>query len=63
MKCIHLPPAPDAASKLGPAFYNGYNDTINCPGFIPITGLFEPGIEQNSRTFLIRASNLHRKSF
>ncbi|MGI9054380.1 MAG: hypothetical protein ACR2F2_01125 [Pyrinomonadaceae bacterium] len=47
----------------GMAFYIGYNDNFTYKGYSPFSNQFEPGFERNSRTFLIRASYLFRKSF
>jgi hypothetical protein len=46
----------------GTAFYVGYNDDVNRNGFNPYTGLLEPGIRRNGRTFFIKASYLIRRS-
>ena len=47
----------------GTAFYVGYNDELNRNGFSPFTGLLEPGIHRNGRTFFIKMSYLFRRSF
>lgn len=47
----------------GTALYVGYNDDINYRGFNPYTGIREPGMVSNGRTFFIKASYLFRKSF
>jgi hypothetical protein len=47
----------------GTAFYVGYNDNFNYNGFSPYTQQFEPGFARNSRTLVLRASYLFRKSF
>lgn len=46
----------------GTAFYAGYNDDLNRNGFSPFTGLYEPGLRRNTRTFFIKASYLFRHS-
>lgn len=47
----------------GTSFFVGYNDDLNVKGFSPFTGLPEPGLRRNSRTFFIKMSYLIRKSF
>lgn len=47
----------------GTALYVGYNDDMNYNGFNPYTGIREPGLHGNGRTFFIKASYLFRKSF
>ncbi len=47
----------------GTAIYAGYNDNLNYNGFNPYTGLPEPGLRSNERSFFIKASYLFRKSF
>lgn len=47
----------------GTALYAGYNDDLNYNGYNPFTGLPEPGLRGNGRTFFIKASYLFRKSF
>ena len=43
-------------------FNLGYNDDLNRNGFSPFTGLLEPGLRRNGRTFFIKMSYLFRKS-
>ena len=47
----------------GTALYVGYNDDQSYNGFNPYTGLREPGLTGNGRTFFIKASYLFRRSF
>jgi hypothetical protein len=47
----------------GTAFYVGYNDDLTQNGFNRFTGLPEPGIHRNGRTFFIKMSYLFRRSF
>lgn len=47
----------------GTALYVGYNDDINYNGYNPFTGIREPGLRGNGRSFFIKASYLFRKSF
>lgn len=47
----------------GTALYVGYNDDMNFNGYNPYTGIREPGLHGNGRTFFIKASYLFRKSF
>ncbi|MBI4850371.1 MAG: carbohydrate binding family 9 domain-containing protein [Acidobacteria bacterium] len=47
----------------GTSLFVGYNDDLNVRGFSPFTGLAEPGLRRNSRTFFIKMSYLIRKSF
>jgi hypothetical protein len=47
----------------GKSFFIGYNDDLNVRGFSPFTGLPEPGLKRNGRTFFIKLSYLIRKSF
>jgi len=47
----------------GTAFYVGYNDDLNVNGFSPLSGLLEPGLRRNGRTFFIKMSYLFRRSF
>jgi hypothetical protein len=46
----------------GTSFYIGYNDDMNYRGFSPFTGLYEPGLQRNGRTFFLKMSYLIRKS-
>ena len=47
----------------GTAFYVGYNDDLNYHGYNPYTGLHEPGVHGNGRTFFIKMSYLFKRSF
>lgn len=47
----------------GTAFYAGYNDDVNRNGYSPTSGLYEPGLQRNGRTFFVKMSYLFRKSF
>lgn len=47
----------------GTALYAGYNDDLNYDGYNPYTGVREPGLRGNGRSFFIKASYLFRKSF
>ncbi|MBV8859253.1 MAG: carbohydrate binding family 9 domain-containing protein [Acidobacteria bacterium] len=47
----------------GTAFYVGYNDDLNRNYFNRFSGLAEPGLARNSRSFFIKASYLFRRSF
>lgn len=47
----------------GTAFYAGYNDDFNYKGYNPFSGLPEPGLQSNGRTFFIKMSYLFRRSF
>jgi hypothetical protein len=47
----------------GTAFYAGYNDDVNRNGYSPTSGLYEPGLRRNGRTFFVKMSYLFRKSF
>lgn len=47
----------------GTSLFVGYNDDLNVKGFSPFTGLPEPGLRRNSRTFFIKMSYLIRKSW
>jgi len=47
----------------GTALYAGYNDDVNFRGYNPYTGLQEPGLRSNGRSFFIKASYLFRRSF
>ena len=47
----------------GTALYAGYNHDLNYHGYNPYTGLHEPGLRGNGRSFFIKASYLFRKSF
>jgi hypothetical protein len=44
----------------GTSFYAGYNDDVNRNGYSPFTGLYEPGLRRNRRTFFIKMSYLLR---
>ena len=46
----------------GTSFYVGYNDDVNYNGFNPFSGIYEPGLRRNSRTFFIKTSYLFRRS-
>jgi hypothetical protein len=46
----------------GTSFYVGYNDDVNYDGFNPFSGISEPGLRRNSRTFFIKTSYLFRRS-
>jgi Carbohydrate family 9 binding domain-like/Domain of unknown function (DUF5916) len=46
----------------GTSFYVGYNDDVNYNGYNPYSGLREPGLRRNSRTFFIKTSYLFRRS-
>lgn len=47
----------------GTALYVGYNDDLNYNGYNPYTGLYQPGISGNGRSFFIKMSYLFKKSF
>jgi hypothetical protein len=47
----------------GTALYVGYNDDLSRNGFNRLSGLLEPGLRRNGRTFFIKMSYLFRKSF
>jgi len=47
----------------GTAFYAGYNEDMNRNGHSPTSGLYEPGLRRNGRTFFVKMSYLFRKSF
>lgn len=47
----------------GTALYMGYTDDFNYNGWNPYTGIREPGLHGNGRTFFIKASYLFKKSF
>lgn len=47
----------------GTAFYAGYNGDMNRNGYNPYTGRFEPGFENNFRSFFIKAAYLFKRSF
>ncbi len=47
----------------GTALFVGYNDDYNIHGYNQYTGLREPGLRGNGRSFFIKASYLFRKSF
>ncbi len=47
----------------GTALYAGYNDDLNYNGFNPYTGVREPGLQGNGRSFFIKMSYLFKKSF
>jgi hypothetical protein len=47
----------------GTAFYAGYNDDMNYNGYNPYTGVREPGLSGNGRSFFIKAAYLFRRSF
>lgn len=47
----------------GTAFYAGYNDDFNYRGYNPYSGLYEPGLSHNGRTFFIKIAYLFRHSF
>jgi Domain of unknown function (DUF5916)/Carbohydrate family 9 binding domain-like len=51
------------APNPGTALYVGYNDDLNYKGYNPYTGIFEPGIHGNGRSFFIKASYLFKRSF
>jgi hypothetical protein len=40
----------------------GYNDDLNHNGFWPASGLREPGLRRNERTFFVKMSYLFRRS-
>jgi hypothetical protein len=46
----------------GTSFYVGYNDDLNHNGFWPASGLREPGLRRNERTFFVKMSYLFRRS-
>ena len=46
----------------GTTLYVGYNDDLNRNGYSPFTGLYEPGLRRNQRTFFIKMSYLFRLS-
>jgi hypothetical protein len=47
----------------GKALYVGYTDDFNYQGYNPFSGLQEPGLHSNGRTFFIKMSYLFKKSF
>jgi hypothetical protein len=47
----------------GTALYVGYNDDVNHNGISPVSGLLEPGLRRNGRTFFVKMSYLFRRSF
>lgn len=47
----------------GTALYAGYNDDLNYNGYNPYTGVREPGLRGNGRSFFIKMSYLFKKSF
>lgn len=47
----------------GTALYIGYTDDFSYNGWNPYTGIREPGLHGNGRTFFIKASYLFKKSF
>jgi hypothetical protein len=47
----------------GTAFYVGYNDDMSYNGHNPYSGVTEPGIHGNGRTFFIKATYLFKRSF
>jgi hypothetical protein len=47
----------------GKAIYVGYSDDVNYNAWNPYTGLREPGLVSNGRTFFIKMSYLFKKSF
>lgn len=47
----------------GTALYARYNDDVNFRGYNPCTGVQEPGLRSNGRSFFIKASYLFRRSF
>jgi len=47
----------------GTALYIGYTDDVSYNARNPYTGVYEPGLHGNGRTFFIKASYLFRKSF
>lgn len=47
----------------GTALYAGYNDDMNYNGYNPYTGVREPGLHGNGRSFFIKMSYLFKKSF
>jgi hypothetical protein len=47
----------------GTAIYAGYTDDVSYNSYNPYTGIREPGLHGNGRTFFIKASYLFRKSF
>lgn len=46
----------------GTSFYVGYNDNFNYRGYNPYSGIYEPGLLRNERTFFIKMSYLFRRS-
>jgi hypothetical protein len=51
------------APSPGKALYVGYNDDLNYNGYNRYTGLYEPGLRGNGRSFFIKMSYLFKKSF
>lgn len=51
------------APSPGKALYVGYNDDLNYNGYNRFTGLYEPGLRGNGRSFFIKMSYLFKKSF
>ncbi len=47
----------------GTALYAGYNDDLNYNGYNPYSGVREPGLHGNGRSFFIKMSYLFKKSF
>jgi hypothetical protein len=47
----------------GKAIYVGYSDDVNYNAWNPYTGIREPGLVSNGRTFFIKMSYLFKKSF
>lgn len=47
----------------GTALYAGYNDDLNYNGYNPYTGVREPGLQGNGRSFFIKMSYLFKRSF
>jgi hypothetical protein len=50
------------APNPGTSFYVGYNDDHNLNGYSPFTGVHEPGLVLNGRTFFVKMSYLFRQS-